>query len=108
SIVHACPTTIPSLLNISGIGPEKADRYGAAIVAICTSRPVPLEYGAPDKPKPIRATQSRPRANAPINSDSKGASREQSAETFTRPRAVPSEPSEALTPAQQILDQRLR
>ncbi|MGF7181130.1 RecQ family ATP-dependent DNA helicase [Tunturiibacter psychrotolerans] len=35
SIVLARPTTISSLLAISGIGPEKADRYGAAIVGLC-------------------------------------------------------------------------
>ncbi|HUZ93497.1 MAG TPA: RecQ family ATP-dependent DNA helicase [Edaphobacter sp.] len=107
AIVHASPTTIPSLLGISGIGPEKADRYGAAVVAICTSKPVPLEYGAPDKPKPVRS-QSRPKDTSPITSSSKVNSREQAAETFHRPRAAPSEPAEALTLDQQALDQRLR
>jgi ATP-dependent DNA helicase RecQ len=108
AIAQSCPTTISSLLNISGIGPEKADRYGAAIVAICTSTPIPLEYGAPDKPKPVRATQSRPKASAPITTGSKNISREQAAETFQRPRAISSEPAEALTGDQQALDQRLR
>jgi ATP-dependent DNA helicase RecQ len=108
SIVHACPTTIPSLLNISGIGPEKADRYGAAIVAICTSSPIPLEYGTPDKPKPVRSPQSKLKANSPVMRSSKNISPEQPAETFQRPRAIPSEPAEALTGDQQILDQRLR
>jgi ATP-dependent DNA helicase, RecQ family len=107
AIVQACPTTIPALLNVSGIGPEKADRYGAAIVAICTSMPIPLEYGAPDKPKPVRS-QPRAKASAPSTSSSNGISREKTSETFQRPRAVPSEPTETLTGDQQILDQRLR
>jgi ATP-dependent DNA helicase RecQ len=107
AIVQECPTSISSLLNVSGIGPEKADRYGAAIVAICSSRPIPLEYGAPDKPKAVRS-QPRAKAASPITSSSKSISREQATETFQRPRAVPSEPAEALTGDQQALDQRLR
>ncbi len=35
SIVLVRPTTISALLQISGIGPEKSDRYGAAIIALC-------------------------------------------------------------------------
>jgi ATP-dependent DNA helicase RecQ len=34
-IVTQCPTSLSQLLTISGIGPEKADRFGAAIIAIC-------------------------------------------------------------------------
>jgi ATP-dependent DNA helicase RecQ len=108
AIVHASPTTIPSLLSISGIGPEKADRYGAAVVALCTSKPVPLEYGVPDKAKPVRSSQSRPKAATSVTQSSKDLSREQPAETFQRPRAVPSEPAESLSLDQQALDQRLR
>ncbi|GGG72593.1 RecQ family ATP-dependent DNA helicase [Edaphobacter dinghuensis] len=108
SIVQECPTTIPNLLNISGIGPEKADRYGAAIVAICTSRPVPAEYGALEKPKPTRSSQSQPKASAPATQRSKSFVPEKPAEIFQRPRAVVAEPAESLTPAQQELDQRLR
>jgi ATP-dependent DNA helicase RecQ len=35
AIVLANPRTIPALLQINGIGPIKAERYGAAIIAIC-------------------------------------------------------------------------
>ena len=45
-IASAQPRTIPNLLKISGIGPEKADRYGAAICALCDARPVPEDFGA--------------------------------------------------------------
>jgi ATP-dependent DNA helicase RecQ len=105
SIVSANPTSIPSLLGISGIGPEKADRYGAAVVALCTSKPVPLEYGAPDQPRPARSPKSQPKASSPMTRSS---THEQSAETFQRPRAVPAEPAESLSSDQQELDQRLR
>ena len=35
SIVLLCPQSIPHLKTISGIGPDKIDRYGAEIIAIC-------------------------------------------------------------------------
>jgi ATP-dependent DNA helicase RecQ len=38
NIVQAQPQTIQELLNVSGIGPEKADRYGAAIIALCRNQ----------------------------------------------------------------------
>jgi ATP-dependent DNA helicase RecQ len=108
SIVQACPTTIPNLLKISGIGPEKADRYGAAIVAICSSKPIPLEYGATDKSTPLRSASSRPKTVRPIERKSVDASPEVHGESFQRHRAAASDPAESLTPAQQALDQRLR
>jgi ATP-dependent DNA helicase RecQ len=37
NLVIARPTTISELHTVSGIGPEKADRYGADITAICRS-----------------------------------------------------------------------
>ncbi|RSL14729.1 ATP-dependent DNA helicase RecQ [Edaphobacter aggregans] len=123
AIVQTHPTTIPQLLNISGIGPDKADRHGAAVIAICTSKPIPGDYGVipthatPPKtkqPKTARSIASRypktsalglstgheegvlaPGATLPV-------------ETFTRPRLAASEPTDALTPSQQSLDQRLR
>ncbi len=35
NVVLACPTRLAELQTVSGIGPEKADRYGADIIAIC-------------------------------------------------------------------------
>jgi ATP-dependent DNA helicase RecQ len=35
ALVVAAPRTIPELLTVRGIGPGKADRYGAAICALC-------------------------------------------------------------------------
>jgi ATP-dependent DNA helicase RecQ len=37
AIVLARPTTIPALLNVSGIGPRIADTHGATIIALCRS-----------------------------------------------------------------------
>ncbi|WP_433985072.1 HRDC domain-containing protein [Tunturiibacter empetritectus] len=35
NLVLATPKTISELLTVSGIGPEKADRYGADVIALC-------------------------------------------------------------------------
>jgi len=103
SIVEMCPTTILALLNVSGIGPEKADRYGAAVVALCrgteTHRAVAVQT-QPDRKN--RNADTRPvqteRQSSPV------------------PRSVPIRPkvqaqpatTDPLTPDQQLLDQRLR
>jgi ATP-dependent DNA helicase RecQ len=108
SIVQACPIAIPSLLKISGIGPEKVDRYGPAIVAICCSKPIPLEYGATDQPASLRSASSRAKTVRPIARKSVDVSPEGHGESFQRHRVIPSDPAESLTPAQQALDQRLR
>jgi ATP-dependent DNA helicase RecQ len=106
SIVQAQPRTIPALLNISGIGPDKADRYGAAICAICDDRTVPGEYGeaAPARPPSIKPKPSikssiingrtEPHATRPV-------------EEFHRPRPIDPKPADTLTPDQQTLNQRL-
>jgi ATP-dependent DNA helicase RecQ len=69
NIVLAEPQTLSELLQVSGIGPEKADRYGAAVIALCTNQSVPGEYGAPPaapRPSPPNASpssRSAPRAS---------------------------------------------
>ena len=35
ALVTASPQSIPELLTVSGFGPDKAERYGAAVVALC-------------------------------------------------------------------------
>ncbi len=127
NIVFAAPRNLASLLQVSGIGPEKADRYGAAIIALCTDQSVPGEYGAPvakpssSRPAPTRAKQetTSTRANKPRQDSfpslsaapTERPSRPRVVDegpTYTRPRASTPEPAESLTPEQQILDQRLR
>lgn len=108
SIVQSRPRTIPNLLKISGIGTEKADRYGAAICALCDSRPVPGEYGdtstASVRPT-VMKTKRAPKPSTRIRAEEPPSD---PAETFHRQRATVPDPSESLTPDQQALDQRLR
>jgi ATP-dependent DNA helicase RecQ len=107
SIVQAQPRTIPALLNISGIGSEKADRYGAAICAICDNRTVPGEYG---DATPARSTPSRPRSSSTKSSPAikrTESSATRPTEEFHRSRPIDPKPVDALTPDQQVLDQRL-
>jgi ATP-dependent DNA helicase RecQ len=109
SIVQARPRTIPTLLQILGIGPEKADRYGAAICALCDSRPTPGEYG---KAPSTNSTRPTPKKQEPPARLSTQAPTQHTApdppETFHRPRPTALEPTESLTPDQQALDHRLR
>ncbi|CAN5742024.1 hypothetical protein BH10ACI4_BH10ACI4_00310 [soil metagenome] len=96
NIVVSRPTRIPDLQTISGIGPEKADRYGAAILALCntdSATPLPGDYGAPAAAKP----SPRPKAAAP-----------KSSQLTTTNSQLTSDPTESLTPDQQKLDRRLR
>ncbi len=105
NLVVARPTTLSELHTVSGIGPEKADRYGADIIAICRSETPPMISPAPSKKsssRPERSGVERP-AHFALSSTN-----EIRTETFTRPRPPAHEPAETLTPEQQALDHRLR
>ena len=134
SIVLLCPQSIPHLKTISGIGPDKIDRYGADIIAICrgtqpTTKSETL-FTLSSKPKSsaiIPKTRSRidrtrieenepesaPRATPPLRfrtGPGEGAAGHitiNSAVPDARPRSL-APPTETLTPDQQALDQRLR
>jgi ATP-dependent DNA helicase RecQ len=128
NIVLAAPHNIAALLQVSGIGPEKADRYGAAIIALCNSsdQSVPGDYGAPasqpsaPRSAPKRARQESPSSRSKPRQDSfptlaatptERPSRPRVVDegpTYTRPRAATPEPADSLTPEQQLLDQSLR
>ena len=41
AVAVALPRTIPQLLSVRGIGPHKAERYGAAICALCRGESLP-------------------------------------------------------------------
>ncbi len=127
NIVHAQPTTMTELQTVSGIGPEKADRYGAHIIAICrgsereTSTAPSVPRAVPPRPKRVARSgetsafrsnsqhlqSADPQANrVPHLRDSFTVAKVgQSPEA--RPTPPPS-PAEALTATQQALDQRLR
>jgi ATP-dependent DNA helicase RecQ len=126
NLVLASPKTISELLTVSGIGPEKADRHGADLVALCRAEALPESHAALSGPKSSNAKPNSPRkqSHAPSfktpslrseRSDVEkplfsyaGSTNEAAAETFARPRHITSDPSDSLTPDQQALDQRLR
>jgi ATP-dependent DNA helicase RecQ len=94
AIVQAQPRTMDELRGISGIGPEKADKYGRTILALCSGTQVPAAAPAskPSLPK-ARPSEEERIGDLPA---------------FTRPRQSAPDPAAALTPDQQALDQRLR
>ncbi|WP_353062618.1 RecQ family ATP-dependent DNA helicase [Tunturibacter psychrotolerans] len=123
NLVLAAPQTISQLLTVSGIGQEKADRYGADLIALCraeatsgiidssnprvtrspnvtsaTTRALPHTKESPSRPERIEV--ERPAFLSTANSIP--------TETFTRQRATAPDPIESLTPDQQALDERLR
>jgi len=116
SIVLARPTTVPALLQVSGVGPRIADTHGASIIALCRSEAPSAAVTPSFSPKSSgrreteRQTSSRPQRSAverPLYF-SQSVTNEAPAETFTRLRATTPDPTDDLTPEQQTLDQRLR
>jgi ATP-dependent DNA helicase RecQ len=132
NLVLAHPKTISELLTVSGIGPEKAERYGADIVALCRSEALPESRTASSNAnlssaKSSRSQSSRAPESAPARSYSSSEVRSvrperrevekplhslvsatPDPETFTRTRQTILDPAGSLTPDQQALDQRLR
>jgi ATP-dependent DNA helicase RecQ len=104
NLVLARPTTLTGLQTVSGIGPEKADRYGADIIALCRQQASPRNFDAEQKSssRPKRSEVERPPHFSRTSTKA-----EHTSETFTRPRPT-QEQTEDLTPEQQALDQRLR
>ena len=114
NLAIACPQTISELLTVSGIGGEKADRFGADIIAICRGGEVrpPLFTSVPE---PTQQSSSPRRKQALSSTDSKhaphpshGTSHSDEGPTFHRTRPAASDPTADLTPDQQILDTQLR
>jgi len=104
-IVEQCPTSLSQMLAISGIGQEKADRFGAAIIAICSGREVPAEYGAPAQSRPT------PRSHKKTTADSKHSVATDPQRTTTEkaiPRPHSGEVEVEFTPVQQQLDAEMR
>jgi ATP-dependent DNA helicase RecQ len=118
NLAIACPRSVPELVTVSGIGPDKADRFGAAIIAICRAA-ISTE---PASPHPNNLPSSRPKrsltlpSSRPERSEVEGPphfSRSANAlgektPTFHRPRPTTPDPAAELTPAQQQLDANLR
>jgi ATP-dependent DNA helicase RecQ len=119
-IAVANPQAIAELLTVSGIGPEKSDRYGADIIAICRGEATP-EPTAPSttassitvnirsgrKPRAEPATKEPTPAPARSFAAASDEAPTHPSESFQRPTHA-ADPAAALTPDQQSLDQRLR
>jgi ATP-dependent DNA helicase RecQ len=128
NIAIASPRSIPELLTISGIGPNKADQFGAEIIALCrTNASAPAAVSPPSKPsssrperstialspRPERTTKtasSRPKRSEVERPPHFVSSATQSGDgaTFHRTRPAASDPTADLTPDQLLLDAQLR
>ena len=110
ALVVAQPRSISSLLTVSGIGPEKADRYGAAIVALMTGAEVPGDFGEPAAAvKAAKPTTAKVASNLFASAQESRAIESRPAEVgVQRKRTAEAEPAELLTVEQQALDHRLR
>jgi ATP-dependent DNA helicase RecQ len=130
NLVLARPTNLSELQTVSGIGPEKADRYGADIIALCHSKALPItshdsNKKSPSRPKPSPTSHETAASAVAVASRYPKASvlglsasdrnrtlapgvNSPAAETFTRPRPTDPEPTDTLTSEQQALDQGLR
>jgi ATP-dependent DNA helicase RecQ len=133
NIVIAHPQSIPELLSVSGVGPNKADQFGASIIAICrgknsektslfgtTANNVSPSKHASQTPRTQAAAQGPKARNIPAQAAglSSGIEESSSAEgatykltapkEFHRIRPTDSDPSADFTPEQQLLDAQLR
>ncbi len=102
------PQASSQLLNVSGIGQEKADRFGAAICAICDSRTTPGEYGAPTSAKSSRSNQVQTTDKIIQSRNQNRRHNNLFRRNLPPPTRLASAPTEILTAEQQQLDQRLR
>ena len=120
AITLAAPQTLAQLTCVPGIGPDKADKYGAALIALCRAA------------QPSTSTSMTPQAAAALPQDPRRLSRRDRRESpdpdsppIARTAPAPSQPAPVfrkshahepavtdppatLTPAQQLLDNRLR
>ena len=107
-LVQAAPTTIPALLRVGGIGQDKADRYGAAICALCADGEVPGEYGAPTPASKPRAHVAMVEAPAQRTLSAGTPAAAPTRPQVPRERTIQPEPFAELTADQQAVEQRLR
>ena len=119
ALVIARPQTISQLLTVSGFGPDKTERYGVQITALCRSEvrnenqserhtePVSTPPTAARKQSAPITTKAVPKRR-PTAPESSGQPVNVIAESFTRTRPATAAPEESLTDDQSTLDYRLR
>jgi ATP-dependent DNA helicase RecQ len=106
NLVVAAPQTISQLLEVSGIGQDKADRYGADIIAIFRESATGTAASSPAKPRSTQAPRSAPVEAKPISQPRPH--EPGPPEPASRSRSPQIVLAEALSPDQQALDSRLR
>jgi len=121
SIANANPQNLAALNAISGMGPSKVDRYGAAILAVCRGDTLPQATTSTPKqpPKPAQQkTTTEPSPSLFVSPTNLSSRPERSAverpagspsavRENKRPTPPPARPTE-LTATQQALDAKLR
>jgi len=131
NIAIAHPQSIPELLTVSGIGPDKTDRFGADIIAICrhqssdnlfspdASKASPSKHPSPKFQAHTTALEESEARNIPAQVEglgvrpdktegAEGETYQLATPTFHRTRPDTPDPIADLTPDQQHLDQQLR
>lgn len=105
-IAAAQPRTLAEFLKVSGVGPNKADTYGAAVLAICSSEQ-PASRPALQEPE---STPRAPQTTPPPRKPTRLEERQGSVPSHSRLREARPEPryEATYTPDQQVLDLRLR
>jgi ATP-dependent DNA helicase RecQ len=95
AIVLTRPTTIPSLLQLPGIGPRIADTHGATIIALCRaeasfSPPISIEKEPPSRPH-ITGERKTLQSTAPRRESSSRPEREEQEPSalFNKPSSRP-------------------
>ncbi|MDR3744536.1 MAG: RecQ family ATP-dependent DNA helicase [Acidobacteriaceae bacterium] len=130
NVVRANPQTISELLTVSGIGPEKADKFGAEIIALCRADGTTTSVASQPAEKQPASTKTKRKTaepsvqpertpgkqaartarsgveNAPQLSHSANTP-SQPTESFHRSRPTAPVLAEDLTSAQQQLDEAL-
>jgi ATP-dependent DNA helicase RecQ len=114
NLVVAAPKNLSELRTVSGIGPDKIDRYGAEIIALCRNEVQQNQKTLSSRSIAERAKRAQRKVERPRHLvqptetfSQRTSTTTHPTETFTRPRTTP-EPAETLTPEQQALDHRLR
>ncbi|WP_035350450.1 RecQ family ATP-dependent DNA helicase [Edaphobacter aggregans] len=113
NIVQAHPTTLAELQRISGIGPEKSDRYGAAVIAICRGEEITdfSNHASPSKPSSRPKREARSGVTPVFRRTGHGTQQvDEISEHHIKPATAqsPQPAAPTLTPDQQLLDTRLR